>query len=320
MPFVLADLVIESVIRDGMTAVRNDPSIIDDVFSDMKRSFLAKKYGERELNKLKELFQKKEVSIVHAFHLVTSNVPCISIQLVDDTEDRDKAHLDDFEDDVRTPITDPEELADLVRVSPVLALDYDPLSGIVTIDDSVNLDSVYVHMIFEDAAGAEYEILGGIDNTPGQKKLLLDKNLTDLDISGPCQIKSSINFKQHEKRGTVETERILLGIHTKEPLLTKYLYILVKYFLLSRKKDLIDRDFQLSTFSGSDFTRNLDYGADAVFTRFLTVTGMIQNSWTSDKVTPIDHVDVQVLVEKDQAGNAELGLENSTVQVQEDEG
>ena len=48
MPFILPDLVLESVIRDGLDNVRNDLTIVDDIFVSMTQSHHAKKYGERE--------------------------------------------------------------------------------------------------------------------------------------------------------------------------------------------------------------------------------------------------------------------------------
>ena len=317
MGFIVSDLVVESIIRDGLEAVRRDSSIIDDVFEQLSNlsPLMNKKYGEKEINKIKTFFETKEVHIVQAFSQVVSSMPCISIQLVDNTESEKYAHLDDFEDDVQETLTDPEELAELQIVYPVDISSYDETSGTVYIDDSIDLSSVHAHHILEDVDGTEHEILGGIDNTTGQKQLLITP-FSELSIVGPATIKSSINFKQYEKRGNIEDERLLLGIHTEERLLTIYLYILVKYFIESRKKDLINRGFQLATYSGSDFTRNLDYASDVIYSRYLTLKGIIQNNWISDKVIPIDIIDVQTLVDKDKVGNEEFP--NATVQVDEE--
>ena len=56
---------------------------------------------------------------------------------------------------------------------------------------------------------------------------------------------------------------------------------------------MIQRCFHNSKLSGSDFTRDLRYEADMVYTRFLTVTGTIEESWRSDQVDLIDciHID-----------------------------
>lgn len=307
MSFIISDLIVESIIRDGMESVRRDPTIIDDIFQDISRNLgplMDAKYGDREINKIKEYFTEREVHVVQAFSQVESNLPAVSIQLIDNTESIPRAHLDDWEDDVQTPITDPKDLADLIVVSGIIITAYSPSSGTIHIDNSINLADVHVNHLIVDVDGTEFPITGGIDNTLGQKQVMIGADSAFND-AGPALIKSALNFTQHEQRGVIEDERLLLGIHTEERLLTIYLYTLIKYFLLARKKDLIERGFQLSTFSGSDFTRNLEY-VEPVFSRYLTVSGIIQNSWTSDKVIPIDLVDVEVLVEKDKAGSDEF--------------
>lgn len=317
--FVMSDLVIESVIREGLEIVRRDPTVIDDVFAQLKliAPMITRKYGDKEIQKIKDFFINKEVSIIQSFSQVQANMPCVSIQLLDDSESAKYAHLDDFELDVQVPITDPEELAALVIETGIPVSGYDPLSGTVSVPDSVDLSKVHVNHIFVDADQTPHTIVGGIVNENGAKQFLVAIQ-SEVQTVGNGEIKSSINYKQYEQRGVVDDEKILLGIHTEERLLTIYLYVLIKYFILSRKKQMIERGFKIATFSGSDFTRNLDYH-EPIFSRYLTVSGITQNNWISDKVIPIDLVEVEVKVPKDVADNEDLGLEDSTVQVAEDE-
>ncbi len=324
MGFKVTDLIIESVIRDGMEAVRRDETIVDDIFGDLSSRLgplMSSKYGDKEIRKIKEYFQENEVSVVHSFAQVPSNLPCVSIQLIDNTEKTARtatggAYLDDFVEDVQEDITDSEELAALVIQSSISIDSYDSTSGIIKISDATDLAAVHVNNIFEDIDGSEFPIVGGIVEDAGSKQVMIAPG-SELNIVGPALIKSAINFKQFERRGNQEDERMLMGIHTQDRLITIYLYILVKYILSARKKDIIDRGFQLSTFSGSDFTRNEEYKGDVVFSRYLTLSGFVQNDWASDKVIPIDIVEVAVKVEKDLAG--EDCFEDSTVQPEEED-
>jgi hypothetical protein len=312
--FILPDLVIESVIRDGFENVRRDLSIIDDIFASFTQAHLTPKYGAAEIAKIKNFVANKEVGVVNAFSQVNANLPCISIQLLDDVEDQAHNFMDDFEEDLRLPLSEEEEAA-LIVLENIIPEYYDINSGSIGIPDSIDLSPIYANLLFVDANGNEFPIVGSINNTVGTKSIGVLKG-SNVIISDLCHIKSSLNYKQYEKRGTIETEKLLIGIHTEERLVTIYLYQLIKYFLLSRKPDLISRGFQKSTFSGSDFTRNLEYG-EPVFDRFITATGLIQNSWLSDKVELIDNIDVGVLVEKDVASTEDLGLEDSTIQIAE---
>ena len=91
--------------------------------------------------------------------------------------------------------------------------------------------------------------------------------------------------------------QISVGIHTKDSLMTRYLYTLVKYILLSRRIDLERRGLIASTFGGSDFMRDMGYQGDIVYTRFLTVIGKAEDTW----IDPLE--DVVVFPTRDADGN-----------------
>lgn len=316
MSFKLPDLIVESVIRDGFANARRDNSVIDDVFEDLTMSFNSKKYGEAEVQKIKDIINNQEVSLVHSFNLVNSNLPCISIQLTDDRENENEAHMGNYVKNIVRPFTDEDDLANLVVVEAFDPISYDSKSGIVKVGDEVNLAPVHYNLLFVDASGVEHQITGGIINEPGAKQFIIPPG-EEVDLGVGAEIKSSINYNLYQKRGNMESTQLILGIHTKEALLTKYLYVLVKYIMLSRRDDLIARGLQLNTYTGSDFHRNPEYVGDVVYTRFFNVSGRVQHQWRSDKVQLIDNVEVNVTVPKDRAGNEELGLEDSTVKVQE---
>ena len=315
MSFSFMDLAVESVLREGLTAIRRDPSVIDEIFAQLKDLF-PQKYGQKELNRIKNFVLKKEIFVVHAFTQVVDSLPCISIQLMDDTENKSLARLEDFDDEVQTALDD-EELEDYVKVSSIIPTSYDLVTGIVRVLDAVDLTNINVGYIYVDAAETEYIIQGGINNLAGQKQFMVTKG-SNVDITDAGLIKSPIDYKQYTTRSVTHNEKLLLGIHTEERLLTLYIYTLVKYILLSRKLDLIKRHFKLTTLSGSDFTRNFDYG-EPVFSRYLTISGIADSSWTADRIQPIDNVDVTVLVDKDIATTEDLNLEDMTVQINDDD-
>lgn len=315
MAFVLSELVVESTIREGLANVRQDETIINDVFGQLISLPVSPKYGEKELNKIKNLIQKP-IPVVHSFVAVEAKVPCISIQLLSASEREDHASMEDFYDDVIREMTD-EELEAEIIVNSVDIDSYDPLTGIVSINDATDLSNVHINHVLEDSNGLEFSILGGVDNTAGQKQFYIQKQ-ADLETSQPTKIKTIFETVQYEQKINVENETILIGVHTKEPLLTKYLYTLVKYFILSRKQDLVSRCFTLATYEGSDFSRDMQYQADKVYTRYITVKGRIENEWRSDQVLPIDLIDLDIRVEKDEADNDQLDLNDKTIKVTDD--
>lgn len=285
--YILPELVLESIIRDGIQNVRNDLTIIDSVFAQLTRSYNSRKYGEDELVKIKALIQK-EIAVVFSYHEVESRQPCFSIMIGSDTEDKARAHLDDYYSIECEPI-DPE---DLVLVEDVIITSYDPIFGRVVVDDSVDLSSIYKGMVLVDSLNEEFTILGGIDNALGSKSFFIEKN-ADIEITGNALIRSGLDHKVNEVKGVTGDETLVIGVHSKDALTTKYLYILLKYFIISRKKDMIKRSFYLASYSGSDFNKDQAYLGDQIYTRFLTITGKIDDTWRSDQVVLIDNVDLE---------------------------
>jgi hypothetical protein len=314
MSFKMPDLIVESIIRDGFKNARRDESVIDDVFADLTLAYASKKYGEAEIEKIKAMVREKEVSIIHSFNLSAVNMPCISIQLADDRED-EKSFMGNYLTTFQSPMTNPEEIAALTKLT-FTPVSYDPNTGIVRVDDSVNLSAIHANLIFEDADGAEYVIVGGIVNDTGAKQFIIAKQ-SEVALTGPGQIKSSINYKLYTRNGNKEQTQLILGIHSKDALVTKYLYTLVKYFVLTRRPDLIKRGLQITTYQGSDFSRSLEYTADIVYTRFFHIVGTVVHSWRQDKVQLIDNVEVNVQVPKDRLGNEALKLTDMTIKVKE---
>jgi len=312
MAFIFPELVIESVLREGFDSLQATPTLIDDVFGTFTEPYLVSKYGVPELNRIKNEILN-DVSFVHSFPTAETKTPCVSIHLLSDDEDVRLASLDDYHGIVEEAITDPITLAGLIIVNNFTPTSYDATTGTVYVSDSVNLSTIHANHVFEDVNQDEFIITGGIINTLGAKQFQIDAGSTP-NIVGFCDIKSGINFTRNEIRGLVSNVKVLLGVHTKEPLFTKFLYTLVKYFILSRKKDLLNRCFFGTTFQGSDFTRDMDYQADLLYTRFLTISGKVEDNWLADSIQITDNVESVVLIDRDVADAATLGIEDFTIQ------
>lgn len=289
--FIIPELIIESIIRDGIQNVRNDPTIIDSVFAQLTRSYNDRKYGATEIAKIKTLITK-EIAVMFSYHQVDAKVPCFSIMVGTDNEHRPRAHLGDHYEEITEQIVDAEALQALHRVDNLEVLSFDQLSGKVTVADTTDLSEVYPGMIYVDSEETEHDILPGINNTVGDKSFFINKQ-DEVDFSDTTgYIKSRLDYKQYEIKGVTSEAQLVIGAHSKDALTTKYLYILLKYFLLSRKEDLIKRSFVTMSFNGSDFNRDSQFVGDQVYTRFLTIVGKCDDTWRSDEVVLIDHIEV----------------------------
>lgn len=287
--FVLPELIVESVIRDGLLNVKTNTQIIPDLFKQLTKHYNSSKYGTNELTKIQALVNTKEIPVVYSYTDVDAKAPCISIMIGSDDEDRKRDHLGDFYGQQTDNITDPTLLAQLVVVPLFAAISYDPISGKVEVPDSSDLGPVYKGFIFVDAANNEHIVERAISNTTGDKFFFIERN-GEVDLSDLVLVKSPLSYTETEVKGLTDDVRLVIGVHAKDALTVKYLYVLIKYFIASRKSDLIARGLYLPTFSGSDFNRNQEFLGDRVFTRFLTVSGKIDDTWKQDQVELIDAV------------------------------
>ena len=330
MAFSLPELIIEATIREKLEYLKNNSDLIDNIFSSLTSDYVLAKYGQKELESIKKFITTKQIGVVHSFNETNAKDLSISIHLGSENENQALAHLDDFEKDQQITMTDPEALASLINVSNVTIDSYDSIHGLVYVPDSVNLANVYPNKIFVDSDGTEHTILSPVINTNGSKVFGVAAG-SIVQTSGSGTIKSSLNFNQYEVMGIVTDVNLLLGVHAKNALQAKYLYILLKYLILSSKQDLINRNFLVTSFQGSDFGRNEQFRGDHSFTRFLTITGKVEDSWRSDEVIPIDNVQVIVNVSRgarlDQDADTETPLgattedldkESETIQISDD--
>lgn len=290
MGFNLPELIVESIIRDGIQNVKTTPAIIDDIFTQLTRAYNSQKYGSTEVDKIKALMNAKEFPVVYSYHDVEAHDFCFSIMIGNDDEHKPRAHLGDNYGEITEEIIAPEVLENLVVVSDITPDSYDTRSGRVAVPDSVDLSQTFRGLIYVDGEGTEFQLVAGIDNNLGKKCFFVPKQSSLAIGPDPGEIKSPLDFTVSEIRGVTSDIQLVIGVHAKDALTVKYLYVLLKYFVLSRKLDLISRGIYVSSYNGSDFNRNQQYLGDRVFTRFWTLTGKVDDTWRSDQVQLIDQI------------------------------
>ena len=125
-----------------------------------------------------------------------------------------------------------------------------------------------------------------------------DQGLALTDDFGGIESFDSNNGIGRDENTIHANTTINVGIHTKEQLLTKYLYHIAKYFVLSAKEDLIRQNFIIATFKGSDFTRDASWQGDHVYTRFLNISGKTEDSWVNldEIVVALEDVGINIFV------------------------
>lgn len=320
--FKLPDLIIQSVLQDGFRILRQNPTHIDSILASLRLPYNEKKYGQTEIDKVKTFFSTKEISIVHSFNDVAANAPAISIQLTSDVEMENRAGFSDQAGQIEEGIGDssfsglpPITQESLVISDGLVPSSYNSQTGAIQIMTG-DLSEAQSGLQFRDASGKNTKI-EGVDEANSILYVLAGSTV---DVSNFCQVVSSLTTRRFETKFIREKQSLLVGVHSKNRLIALYIYTIVKYILNAKRKDIHSRGLELPTFAGSDFTRDLSKMADILHTRFLTVTGEVCETWI-DILGPLEEgelVEVAVQVDKDVAGNEELGLTESTVQVIEE--
>jgi len=298
MAFIMTELVTESILRDGFTdmveSIGRENDQIEDIFAELKAPYLNNKYGEKEIKRIKEMV-KDGIRIVHGYGLNEVDLPLISINITNNNEMEQYAGMDDFADEIDTPIDQS------VIVDTFTADSGNTSTGVIKMNAAnPNLALVRVGNVFVDGDGAEFVITGGISNEVGDKRVGV--NPTTFGALNPvdCRIVSALANERRTVRQVHDSENVLLSIMSKEPLITKYIYTMVKYILVTRKYDMALRCTQLPTFDGTDFHRT-EWMPDGVWARFINLKfKLVGHSWNAEKVNLIDSVGGAIKVIRDE--------------------
>lgn len=296
----LTEWVIETIIRDGLGDLRNNPGKLDDLFSKFNQAFFLNQYGQSKIDELKTFVQKNQIKIVHAFSQVPSRLPCFSIQLISSEEREDDQQfsnefLDEEED--KTPT---------VYVSDITVNSYDSKTGKLVVDPATDLSTICPGLVFVDASDNEFIIGTGNSCVAGDKYINIGSGKSP-DLGGLGRIESPIDFKRTERKMIRLRERISIGCHAdKQVHIAKFLYYILYYILKSRQIPMINRGINLDAEFGSLFDREDEIEGRNVYSRFIEINCLTEFDWDQQEANIIDCFDLTTNVEEDIDSDGEL--------------
>lgn len=286
----LTEFVLETVLRDGLGELRADPTKLEYLFKRLQEAQFNNQYGLDKIESIKTYITRNQIKIVHAFSLSSTVVPCISIQMMSTEETPNLQTLGNvFEQELvhkdRT-----------VVVAQLLTTGYDLVSGKLSIDDSVDLSTIYPNQIFVDVSENEFRIKPGISNTLGNKFVNIGSG-QEPDLSGNGAVVDPIDYRSFRREEVRLTEVIRLGIHAKDDAhLAKFLYYIVYYILKSRQKSLINRGVHLDYGMMSSLDRIDEYKGENIFTRSIDMRCQTQFNYVIDELAVASSFAVDVYV------------------------
>ena len=78
----ITELTLETIIRDGLGDLRNNPSQLDDIFSKFLNTYFNNQFGQTAIDELKTYIQNNQIKLVQSWSMVPMQLPCVSIELI----------------------------------------------------------------------------------------------------------------------------------------------------------------------------------------------------------------------------------------------
>ena len=275
MSFIITDIVIEKLIRQELKKIQTDTDtrtiLIEDLFGTLDDTLLNSKYGEDIANMDKVL--KNDINVLHAFPDVDSKFPSFSIHLQSDNEDVGNDMLGNYIGEFNETITPATILSDLSFTS------YNKLNKEARVADSVDLSTINRGDKLK--SGSDEITIDAVSNVQGDKYLILNTSQETISMTGNS-VTSQITTRIHSEHEIITKESVMIGVHSRNSFLTRYLYNVLKVIMYKNMYELAKYCIQNPIYIGSDLHMDQVLLPERVFSRFLTVSCTVRNSWRQE--------------------------------------
>lgn len=284
------DLIIKTCIELAFEDIKKQPWLIEDIFGSLiENPYLRAKYGMKEIERAKEYLLNNDIPIYMRHRIDKQEIPCITISIGQSTEDRSLATLGDQShiveqysaDEIGTPIK--------FIIPPFNPISYDSDTGIVEVPTEVDgYQYIGQGMVAVDPdTGNGYVI----QSKAGTNGFLIS---TGASITGKLAIIPRFQVYRARRERAISQESYNIGCHAHgDPSTLLFLYNVVKYGLYRYRESLLESsNFQISNLSSTDMVKNDAFGQENVYSRFLTLSGQVEESWVKAPHRVIEAVDI----------------------------
>lgn len=272
------DTVIKLAIEQGLSDIRSNLWLIDNIMGHFKDPALST-YGQKEIDRCKEWFKNNKIEVLLRYRLDKDEFPCVTIALNSSSEIEDMRHLADTS--TESVVLMPSDINKPINyiVKPFVPSEVDNDSGFVGISSSIkSARLIQPGMILVDVSNGNGYVIRSI----AEGGIFVDSNL---NISAPkLAVVPRFQFYEAKVEHSFFRESYTIGCHVHgDPAILLWLHAIVSYCLLRYKESLLEaRGFSQTSFSSSDVAPNQYMstpGGENVFSRFVTLSGMVENSW-----------------------------------------
>jgi hypothetical protein len=307
------DVIIKTAIELGLDDLKKSPWIIEHIFSDfIENPYLKQKYGMKEIQRAKEFFFNNKIHLYMHSRQDKEEFPNITVRVGPSNEDKNLATLGDQSDCVAQ--FDPESLnkpLDFI-VEPFTPVSYDISTGTMTLPNgSAGFEFVNEGMILVDIDNGN----GYIVKTKKAKNKVIIAAGNDL-TGTKYAIAPRYQFYRARVERIISQETYSVGCHAHgDPSTLLFLYAIVKYSLLRYREGLLEyNNFQLSNLNSSEIMQSNEFGEDKVYSRYITLTGQVEETWLKTPFRVIEAIDA-----KDEDGGSGIKIMSNEVTIQDSE-
>lgn len=295
------DLIIKTVIELCLEDMRQNPWVIDDVFRSLiENPLLRKKYGLKEVTRAREFILNNEIPIYMKNRLDKQDFPCITIAVGASQEDKSLATLGDL--DVEVEEYSPQDIGATISyiIPPFEPTSYDSVTGIIEIPDSIE-EYKYISndmVVADPETGNGYIIQGKAGNHGIQIAAGTILNAKKLAIVPRYQ-----TLRARRERA-ISQEKYNIGCHVSgDPTELIFLHSVIKYALYRYREGLLEHNnFQLSRLASTDMVLNESFGIEHIYSRWISLTGQVEESWIKTPFRVIEAIDFIAKDEEFQSG------------------
>ena len=293
MGILQSDVLIRTAVEHTINEMRKNPWLIDDVFSELVTDPLLNEiYGQKEINNAKEWFLNNKIEVLLKNRIDSQHIPCVTIALGESREDEGESTLADGSThvDTLTPSRIGKPIAYIIK--PFAPVGYDKDTGVLQLPENADISLVSAGMlVFDVQSGNAYPILD--KQAPNSVVIAAG---TELTLSECGILPQFMVWKARRERASFR-ESYTIGCHVSgDPSTLLWLHSIVKYGLLRYRETLFEaRNFQISSIRSTDMMRNgqFDMGADNVYSRWITISGLVENDWLKSPKRVIETIRVK---------------------------
>jgi len=285
------DLIIKTAIELSLSDMRQKPWLIHDTFRSLQENpILKQKYGLKEINRAQEFILNNEIPVYMRHRLDKMEYPCITISMGPSNEDKELATLGDTSPCVEeyTPAEIGKPLAYIIP--PFQYESYDSNQGLVKVPDSIEeVKYISKNMVLVDPETGNGFI---IDSITGNNEIKISPGSTL--PNGKVGVVPAIPLWKARRERAISQEQYNIGCHVDgDPSYLIFLYGVVKYALYRYREGLLEsNNFQLSRLSSTDLIRNENLDIENGYSRWITLSGQVEESWVKAPKRYIEAMDL----------------------------